>query len=378
MTQQIAREGERFGYPVRVIRDQSQAIDGINIANYDRLHLLDPPWFGAVSLDESSILKSFNGKLRNTLTSAFAQHRWKLSATATPAPNDHMELGQHAEFCSIMQANEMLSRFFINDTSTASHEWRLKHYAAAAFWDWMASWSRMAQLPSDLGDSDDGFALPPLNIERHRADLSPSLVTGGLFGESTMSATTMHETKRATAGNRAKLAASIAAASSSGPCVVWVDTDYEADAVLAALKGLPSVVEVRGSMDADRKEAALSAFADGSARVLVTKPAICGFGLNWQHCAQTVFVGRSFSYESWYQAVRRFWRFGQQRTVNVHLIVAEGEDTIARVIERKSGDHDSMKSAMREAMKRNTHGATVVRVAYQPKHNGRLPAWLHA
>ena len=131
-------------------------------------------------------------------------------------------------------------------------------------------------------------------------------------------------------------------------------------------------------MDADRKEASLAAFADGSARVLVTKPAICGFGLNWQHCAQTVFVGRSFSYESWYQAVRRFWRFGQQRTVNVHLIVAEGEDTIARVIERKADDHDTMKAAMRLAMRRGAGVASALKIPYTPTHQGSLPQWLRA
>ena len=373
VTQQIAREGVKFGYPARVIRDQSEAREGINVANYDRLHLLDPQAFGVVSLDESSILKSFTGKTTRSLIEAFSGHRWKLSATATPAPNDHMELGQHAEFCSIMQSNEMLSRFFINDAATASQEWRLKHHAVVPFWDWMASWSRMAQLPSDLGDCDDGFVLPPMNITRHRADKSASVVTGGLFGDDVMSATTMHTTKRATATARAQMAASVIG---DGPCVVWVDTDYEADAVMTALKGMPGLLEVRGSMPSEVKERNLLAFADGSARVIVTKSSICGFGLNWQHCSNTVFVGRSFSYESWYQAVRRFWRFGQTKTVNVHLIIAEGEDTIARVIDRKADDHASMKAAMREAMRRKMGIASQTKTAYVPTHEGRLPAWL--
>jgi hypothetical protein len=373
VTQQIAREGVKFGYPARVIRDQSEAREGINVANYDRLHLLDPQAFGVVSLDESSILKSFMGTTTRTLIDAFAGHRWKLSATATPAPNDHLELGTHAEFCSIMLRTEMLSRFFINDAATASQEWRLKHHAVVPFWDWMASWSRMAQLPSDLGDCDDGFVLPPMNITRHRADKSASVVTGGLFGDDVMSATTMHTTKRATATARAQMAASVIG---DGPCVVWVDTDYEADAVMTALKGMPGLLEVRGSMPSEQKERNLLAFADGSARVIVTKSSICGFGLNWQHCSNTVFVGRSFSYESWYQAVRRFWRFGQTKTVNVHLIVAEGEDTIARVIDRKADDHASMKAAMREAMRRNMGIASQTKTAYVPTHTGRLPAWL--
>lgn len=376
VTQQIAREGVKFGFDARVIRDQSEAREGINVANYDRLHLIEPAEFGSVSLDESSILKSFTGKIRGQLTTAFRSHRWKLSATATPAPNDHMELGQHAEFCSIMQANEMLSRFFINDTSTASHQWRLKGHAIEPFWNWMASWSRMAQLPSDLGDSDEGFVLPPLEVIRHRAE-SSQIVSGGLFGDAVVSATNMHAVKRQTSAARARIAVDIAM-STADPVVIWTDTDYEADAVLALLKGTPAVREVRGSMSADTKEANIAAFSDGTARVLLTKSSICGWGLNWQHCANTVFVGRSFSYESWYQAVRRFWRFGQQKTVRVHLIVAEGEDTIARVIDRKAADHDSMKSAMRAAMMRNAIADTVAKVPYQPKHHGRLPSWLTA
>jgi hypothetical protein len=376
VTQQIHREGMKFGYQTRVIRDQSEAGEGINIANYDRLHLIDPAKFAVVSLDESSILKSFTGKTTRTLIDAFQDHRWRLSATATPAPNDHMELGQHAEFCGIMQANEMLSRFFINDTATASQQWRLKGYATVPFWDWMASWSRMAQLPSDLGGKDDGFVLPPINIERHRAAESAPRPTGGLFGDEHVSATNLHDIKRNTIANRAKIAAELVA-SDSKPWVIWCDTDYEADAIRDVLQGVDNVAEVRGSMTPDNKEDAIIGFSEGRVRVLITKPSICGFGLNWQHCANTVFVGRSFSYESWYQAVRRFWRFGQQETVNVHLIVAEGEDSIARVIDRKADDHVDMKSAMRAAMLRNNSIGTASKTAYLPTKKGSLPSWLN-
>jgi len=166
--------------------------------------------------------------------------------------------------------------------------------------------------------------------------------------------------------------------SGDDPWVLWCDTDYESDAIMAALDGVAGVVEVRGSMPAERKESNLEAFADGSARIMVTKPSVAGFGLNWQHCAHTVFVGRSFSYEAWYQAVRRFWRFGQKREVQVHLIVAEGEDSIARVIDRKADDHASMKAAMRSAMIRNAGRSSAVRVGYEPNHKGRVPSWLSA
>lgn len=377
VTQQIHREGQKFGYQTRVIRDQSEAGEGINIANYDRLHLIDPAAYSVISLDESSILKSFAGKTTRALIDAFKDHRWRLSATATPAPNDHMELGQHSEFCGIMQSNEMLSRFFINDTATASQNWRLKNHAVTPFWNWMASWSRMAQMPSDLGDSDKGFVLPALNIVRHRAAESAPRPMGGLFGDEVVSATNMHEIKRHTAANRAAIGAALVTRDNN-PWVIWVDTDYEADAVMAALAGVHGVAEVRGSMSPEKKEAAIEGFSNGSLRVIVTKSSICGFGLNWQHCWNTVFVGRSFSYESWYQAVRRFWRFGQARRVNVHLVVSEGEDSIARVIDRKADDHDSMKQAMRAAMLRDDENNLKTKLAYVPTHKGNIPSWLTA
>lgn len=366
---QIEQEAHRWGYDARVIRDQSEAKPGINICNYDRLDKLDPSAFGAVALDESSILKSFAGKTSRALIGAFSHHRFRLSATATPAPNDHMELGQQSDFLGIMPSSEMLMRWFINDTSTASQEWRLKKHAVNDFWDWCASWSRMAELPSDLGGDDTGFVLPPMKIVRHRAEASP-IKGSDLFGMVDMSATSMHDVKRKTAGNRAKAVAGLI--DGSEPWVVWVDSDYEADAVMALL---PDAAEVRGSHTVEQKEAALRGFADGSIRILVTKPAICGFGLNWQHCARTAFVGRTFSYEAWYQAVRRFWRFGQQRQVEVHLIVAEGEDAIARVIDRKADDHATMKAAMRAAMARATEKTVSRKTSYQPNHKAGVPAW---
>lgn len=368
---QIAKEGERWGYPAHVIRDQSEAREGINVCNYDRLDKLDPSAFGAVALDESSILKSFNGKTSRSLVEAFANHRFRLSATATPAPNDHMELGQQSDFLGVMPSSEMLMRWFINDTSTASQEWRLKRHAVTDFWDWCASWARMADMPSDLGGDDTGFILPPMKIVRHHAEASP--VKGAdLFGMVDMSATGIHDVKRKTAGNRSKTVADIVSSSPNEPWVIWVDTDYEADAVR---EFLPSVKEIRGSHTPEQKEDTLRAFADGTVRTLLTKPSLTGFGLNWQHCARTAFVGRSFSYESWYQAVRRFWRFGQKRQVEVHLVVAEGEDAIARVIDRKSKDHIAMKAAMREAMARANGNSVTRRTAYTPNHKAQVPSW---
>ena len=373
VAKQIEREAARFGYDARVIRDQAEIRSGINICNYDRIDKLDPAAFGAVSLDEASILKSFTGKTTRALITAFSAHRWKMCATATPAPNDHMELGQQCEFLSVMASNEMLMRWFIAD-QTEMGRYRLKGHAVGSFWDWMASWARMGEKPSDLGDSDNGFVLPPLEIVRHRAAGQP--IEAGdddLFGTATMSATTMHDVKRQTIAARADAAGALVAAEAGESWVIWCDTDYEADALKAAV---PSAIEVRGSQSVDEKEERLAAFASGAAKHLIAKPSMCGFGLNWQHAARMAFVGRSYSYETYYQAVRRCWRYGQQRTVKVHLIVADGEDTIGRVIERKSEDHLKMKAAMRKAMIGARGQSAAVKVPYDPRHEARLPVWL--
>jgi superfamily II DNA or RNA helicase len=368
---QIVREArEKWGMDnVRLIRDQSEAGQGINVCNYDRLDHLTPAAFGAVALDESSILKSFTGKTTRALIDAFAGVRFRMAATATPAPNDHMELGNHAEFLGIMSATEMLTRFFINDTAEASQSWRLKRHAEQDFYDWMASWCRMAETPADLGHDASEYILPALRVHRHKAAGDIRAPAGLLFAQD-VSATTLHDVKRQTAGARADAVASLVPR--EGSCLIWCDTDYEADALAAAI---PEAIEVRGSMPAERKEANLTAFATGAARILITKPSVAGFGMNWQHCQTMIFAGRSFSYEAWYQAVRRCWRFGQTKPVDCHLIVAEGEDQIGRVIDRKSGDHTKMKRAMAAAMKRAGR-EDQTRIPYQPTHTGRLPQWL--
>lgn len=374
VAQQTKRRAERWGYEARIIRDQSDVGDGINICNYDRLERLLPETFGAVALDEASILKSFTGKTTRSLIDAFRGCRFKLAATATPAPNDHMELGNYAEFLEIMAANEMLSRWFINDTSTASQQWRLKGHAAQDFWDWMSSWARMAEKPSDLGDKDDGFILPPFTVRNHKARESHIRgLNDGLFQIVNMSATNLHDVKRQTSAARAEIAASIAFENTSEPMIIWCDTDYESDALKASI---PHATDIRGSMSIDEKEMKLAAFADGQVKTIIAKPAMCGFGLDWSHCNRMAFVGRSYSYETWYQAVRRCWRFGQTRQVTVDLIVAEGEDTIGRVIERKASDHATMKTAMRLAMSRAMTERKQTKIPYQPNYTGRLPSWL--
>ena len=375
VARQIEREAIRFGIPARVIRDQAEAGEGINICNYDRLDRLDPAAFGAVALDESSILKSFTGSTTRALIEAFRATPFRMAATATPAPNDYRELGQHAEFLGVMSGIEMLSRFFINDTSKASQSWRLKGHAVEPFWDWVASWARLGETPADMGHDASEYVLPPMHVHRHRVIGDTRAPAGELFAGD-VSATTMFEAKRQTAQARAAAAAAIVATLPlDEPALLWCDTNDEADALQAAL---PGASEVRGNDAAEAKESTLADFSEGRTRILITKPSIAGFGMNWQHCATMIFVGRTFSYEAWYQAVRRCWRFGQTMPVNCHLIVAEGEEQIGRVIDRKAADHAAMNLAMREAMRRDAAQGSAVRVAYQPTHIGEIPPWLNA
>lgn len=374
---QTNRRAAKWGYRAKIIREMGDIEPGINIINYDRLHLLDPSAFGAVALDESSILKSFTGKTTRALIEMWAGHRFRLAATATPAPNDHMEIGQQSEFLGVMPSNEMLMRWFIADQTNMGH-YRLKGYAINDFWDWMASWSRMAVLPSDLGDySDDGYVLPPFKVIRHKVSgeipRKSGADGGDLFGTLAVSATNMHVIKRETAAWRAGLVSELVRAEPNEPWILWCDTDYEADALQDAV---PEAVEVRGSMAVEKKEDRIEAFGSGRARVLIGKPSMLGFGLDWSHCANMAFAGRSFSYETWYQAVRRCWRFGQRRTLKVHLAVAEGEDQIGRVIDRKAEDDVKMKAAMRAAMRRAQGASARKRISYNPTHVAEAPSWL--
>ena len=372
VARQIETDGMSLGYDCRVVRDQSEVRPGINICNYDRLDKLDCSVFGAVSLDESSCLKNFTGATTRALIAAFKDTPFRLCATATPAPNDHTELGNHAEFLGIMNQADMLVRWFINDTNDTG-TWRLKGHAASQFWDWCASWAVMASSPADLGFDGSRYVLPALDIIRHqvRADIVPD---DGLFGFN-VSATEVFGLKRQTADIRADAVAALVKADPDEPWLIWCDIDAEADALM---KRIPDAIEVRGSHSPEKKEAAIAAFVSGERRIIISKTKIMGAGLNFQHCARMAFVGRSFSYEAWYQAVRRCWRFGQKRPVHVHLIVAEGEDQIGRVIDRKSDDHASMKANMRAAALRSMAKSSEVKIPYAPTYEGKLPTWLSA
>jgi hypothetical protein len=369
---QMVREASRFGIGARQVKNQGEVGPGLNITNYERLHLFDNREFGAVVLDESGILKSFSGKTTKALMNFASPIPYRCAGTATPAPNDHMEIGQHSQFLGVMDSSEMLARWFIADQKNMGR-YRLKGHAVKPFWSWVASWSRCISRPSDLGYSDDGFILPELKRIRHLVRADISLETNGLLMRlPDTSATAIHKEKRLTASARADAAVTPVLAESSEPWVIWVDTDYEAAEIM---KRVPSAIEVHGRMKADEKEDLLDAFSRGLERVLVTKPSIAGWGLNWQHCARTAFAGLSFSYEAYYQAVRRFWRFGQLREVHAHIAMADTELAIWNTISRKAGDHEAMKREMADAMRRATIERTT-RHPYQAHTPAKLPAWI--
>lgn len=383
VAQQHKREAEKFDIDAQVVRsDDEIGSKRIYITNYDRLDKFDTSRFAGVILDESSVIKNFTGKTTKKLIETFDRLPFRLACTATPAPNDHTELGTHAEFLGAMRREEMLPIWFINDTMDTG-TWRIKGHARENFWSWVASWSRCVSKPSDLGFSDDGFALPELSIIHHEIAADRSINTGEekkgklagqhrLFRIPETSATSIHQEKRLTIDDRADMVASLLAAEPDEPWIVWVDTDYEADAIMARM---PHAMEVRGSLKVEEKERRLVAFSEGCERIIVTKSVIGGYGLNWQHCARQCFAGISFSYENFYQSIRRSWRFGQKRPVNVHVVCADTERAIWAVVERKSGDHEAMKREMVSAMRRSVANETSRKI-YQPTREAAFPAWL--
>lgn len=375
VAQQFVREGRKFEIDVTYAKRQSEAPKkGITVTNYERLDAFDTSTFDGVVVDEVSILKSFMGKIKQQILSSFENHQFRLGCSATPAPNDHVELGNQSEFLGVLPSNEMLSRWFINDTMLFGH-YRLKGHAVRDFWDWVASWAKCFGKPSDLGFSDEGYALPECEHIRHIIDVDVTVNRQEtLFRLPDMSATSLHKEKRLTAADRAAKVAELVASEPDEQWLIWCDTDYEADALTSAI---PHAVEVRGSDSVDKKEERLIAFVEGTIKVLITKPKIAGFGLNLQNCARVAFVGATYSYEAFYQAVRRVWRYGQKRTVHIHTVLAATELDVWSVLTRKQTDHESMKVHMFAAMSRAAKQAETTSL-YVPKEVAQFPEWLRS
>lgn len=369
---QMAREADKFGIPAQVVAKQSDCSRGINITNYQKLDHFDLSRFGGVILDESSILKNTDGHYRTRLIEACQTIPFRMAATATPAPNDFMELGNHAEFLGVMKYTDMLATFFVHDGGD-TQKWRLKGHAENEFWKWMASWAVMLRKPSDLGYPNEGYDLPPLNFVSHivGANYEPNIDTGMLFP---MQAETLQErisARRATVDDRCKLAAQITPM--DRPFVWWCNLNAEAELLS---KSIPGSVNLHGGLKDADKERILIDFSEGRISHLVTKASLAGFGMNWQHCADTGFVGLNDSFEQFYQAVRRFWRFGQTNPVNCHIIASELEGATVANIKRKEADADRMAASMVMHMADLSSQAVRGMVRDTPAYNPQIPVQL--
>jgi len=378
VSSQMVREADKFGIVARQARSQADCLAGTNITNYQKIDHFDLSKFGGIILDESSILKSTDGHYRTKLIELAHAIPFRLAATATPAPNDFMELGNHAEFLGVMSYTDMLSTFFTHDNGE-TQTWRLKGHAEDEFWKWMASWAVMLRKPSDLGYEDGDYQLPPLKQVQHQVavDYAPSMDTGMLFPMEAASLQERIAERRDTVAERVALAASITP--SDRPFVWWCNLNSESEALVRAI---PGAVETKGSDPDDVKERKLNDFSEGRTRVLVTKPSVAGFGMNWQHCADTGFVGLNDSFEQVYQAVRRFWRFGQKKPVTVHFIAAETEGAVVANLRRKEADAERMAAAMVRHMadlsSQEVRGSVRTIADYNPTQPIVLPDWLRA
>ena len=374
---QTVEEAAAVGLVVTHAREAAQVGPGITITNYERLHKFDASMFGGVVLDESSCIKHHNTKTLAQMIACFSATPFRLCATATPAPNDYTELGTHAEFLGICTRPEMLAEFFCHDGGE-TQVWRLKGHARSQFWRWVASWGAMVRTPADLGYADKRYKLPALTTKQHVIGVEDTEVyaAGELFPKEVQSMSERRSARRSSIADRVAAAAALVN-DSTEPWIVWCDLNDESKMLL---ESIPDAVEVTGSDDIDDKERNLTDFGAGKIRVLVTKPSIAGFGLNWQHCARVAFVGVTDSWESYFQAIRRCWRFGQKRSVEVHIFVSEMEGAVTRNLERKAADAEKMGEELsREtssAVRAEVKGQTRLTTNTDHKTKTELPIWL--
>lgn len=369
VAEQTRREGLKFGIDSYVVESQDEVVDGaINITNYEKLDHFVSTSFTGIVLDESSILKSFTGKVRTSIIERFAKTDYRLACTATPAPNDYMELGNHAEFLGVMRRTEMLSMFFVHDGGQTS-KWRLKGHAESLFWQWIATWAVFLDNPKSLGYDQGGFDLPPITVHE-------LVVDGKEPVTESLSLTERREARRESMAQRVERAAELVNGSDE-QWLVWCDLNAESDALAKAITGC---VEVKGSDTNHHKSESMLGFAEGRIKCLVTKPSICGFGMNWQNCRNMIFVGLSDSYEKYYQAVRRCWRFGQERPVDVYIVISSKEGCVKENIDRKERDAKRMQQEMLqytvEITKKELRRTCRVHSPYNVNMPMLLPNWL--
>lgn len=373
---QTVAEGLRFGVEVEYHRSMPDLIPPITITNYEMLEHFDVSKFSGVVLDESSILKNYSGKRRNFIIDLFRETKYKLACTATPAPNDFDEIGNHAEFLGVMRRVEMLSMFFYHDGEDTS-KWTLKPHAEDVFFKWVSSWAVAIRKPSDLGYTDDGYTLPPLELKTHLIDAEKP-TAGFLIEMPALSLSDQRSVKRVTIDERAEMVSNMVN-NSCDPWVVWGETNAECDRVT---KMIPNSVQVAGCDSFDDKESRVMGFSTGKHRVIVTKPKICGFGLNWQHSSNCAFISLSHSFEQQDQAIHRQHRFGQKKKVTAHFVLSRAELPILHNIERKREQSErmavSLVNHMAQSMKENIGGLVRDVTPYTPKKTMTLPSFLRS
>ena len=358
---QTVREGEKFGVACRQVRT-GEVHRGINVVNYQRLHYYDPKDFVGVVADESGILKNFDGKTRRDVTEFLRGMRYRLLCTATPAPNDFMELGSSSEALGVMGRNQMLGMFFAND-GEQTQKWRLKGHAKGRFWQWVATWARAIRRPSDFGFEDGAFLLPPLKTTVH---VVPSPAGEGFFAKMAVSLDDQGREKRRSIEARCEEA--VKHVPRKRPCILWCQLIDEGRMLT---RSVPGAVEVQGSDPDEVKEERMLAFSSGQIRVLVSKPTIAGFGMNWQHCSDVIYFP-THSHEQYYQAIRRCWRFGQERKVRCHLVYSEAESPIVHNMLRKERQSEEMYAGIVRHMK----DAMATREGTNGHVGTEVPSWL--
>lgn len=375
VAEQLVEEGAAIDVEMRYLRHDDHQTQ-IAVTNYDMMSHFEFGDFAGIVLDESSILKSYSGKFRNAIISASQQIPYRLAATATPSPNDYAELGNHCEFLGIQTRAEMLSEFFTHDGGNTS-VWRLKKHAVTPFWEWVCAWAAVVRMPSDLGYDDAAYLLPPLRWHEHVCDVDHTAwhEMGMLFAPSVMGIAEHRALKRATIHDRAAIAAEIAN-NHRGSVLIWGELNRETNLATSLIE---DAVEVSGADKPEDKARKLLAFAHGEIRVLVTKPKIAGFGMNFQVCHRMIFLGASHSYEQTYQAVRRCWRFGQQYPVDVHVIRADNEGAVVKNYKRKEAAAANMWEVTRPFIAESVRAIGVARKAwneYNPSKKMEIPSWL--
>jgi DNA modification methylase len=340
VSNQTIREGLKLGITVNQCRKQSDVVPGINITNYEMIHHFVASEFSGIVLDESSILKSYSGKYKQMLIAMFKNTEFKLCCTATPAPNDYMELGNHSEFLNVMSRTEMLAMFFVHDGGE-TQKWRLKGHAEKDFWKWLSTWALMVKHPSDIGFDDTRFVLPKLNIILHTVE-TENKTTDTLFDMPAYGLSETRDARKNSIKERIEIVAKIANGLDES-VIVWCDFNKESEMLKQSISG---VVEIKGADSNEHKEKSMLGFADGSIQKIVTKPSIGGFGMNFQICSKVIFAGLNYSWESFYQAVRRCWRFGQTKQVDVHVVLSVNELSVWESLQRKQLENDEMSKNM--------------------------------